>query len=52
MHIDDAVNARHAVLQPHPILHRAEIISEMQFSGRLNAGKNKRPVFGFTHDAF
>ena len=38
--VDDAIDAVVAVLQLHEFLDGAEIIAEMQVSGRLHAGKH------------
>ncbi len=46
VHVDNAVDAGHALLQLDPILHRAEIVAEMQFAARLDAGEGKQGVFG------
>src|SRR5712675_1176705 len=45
VHVDHTIDAGHAVLQPHPILHRAEIVSEMELAAGLNARKGERLVF-------
>ena len=52
VHVHHAVDTGHAVLEPNPVFHCAEIISEMQLPGRLNAGKSERPVSGFRHEWF
>ena len=38
------------VLQPDPVEHRAEVVAEMEISGRLHAGENA--VVGFMADAY
>jgi hypothetical protein len=40
MQIDDAEHAVIAVLQPHPVADRAEIVAEMHVLGRLDAGED------------
>ena len=41
MQIDDTVDALVRLLQRHELRDRAEVISEMKVSGRLNAGKHE-----------
>ena len=49
MHVHHAIEAGHALLQPHPILHRPEIIPEVKLAGGLNAGKNQLRMRGVCH---
>jgi hypothetical protein len=42
MQIDHAIDAVMILLQGHELADRAEIITEMQVSGRLDAGKDER----------
>jgi len=44
MEIDDAMKNVVCVLSRHPITKRAKIVAEMDFSGRLNAGKDSGHV--------
>jgi hypothetical protein len=39
MHVDNAIDAVIAFLQRHELADRAEIIAEMEISGRLNTGE-------------
>ena len=38
--VDDAEEAVVLLLEPHPVLHRAEIVADMKLAGRLNAGED------------
>jgi hypothetical protein len=38
--VDDAENALVIVLDAHPVLERAQVISDVQISGRLHAGED------------
>ena len=44
MHIDNAEQAVHFRLHPHPVFERAQIIAQMQRVGRLHTRKDKWTV--------
>ena len=46
MHVDHAVDALMRVLHVDPVQHGAEVIAEMQVTGRLHAGKHARDELG------
>jgi uncharacterized protein (DUF362 family) len=46
MHVDHAVDALMRVLHVNPVQHGAQVVSEMQISRRLHAGKDARDELG------